>query len=617
MIENIHGSGSLCSSVLAGVFSPGSSRVARGTLDSITKGLNSSRNLFVSDADGCSALSSDSLSILPEGGIIALTGRPHWDSKELQEIASRDGHARALANAYTRYGIACLDHIEGPFSALVLDSENNRAMAITDRLGLHPVYYAELKSGIVFASSASGVLGHPEVGKELREDGIYDYVYFHMVPSPVSIYKRIKKIPAGHFVQLSDGFLNQNNYWLPRFSENNSEDLSVLSAKLKTLLKESVKDATDDFSITGSFLSGGLDSSTVTGFMSELHDDVRAFSIGFSAEGYDEMAFARITAKHFGIQLNEYYVTPDNVVDALPIIATSYDEPFGNSSALPAYFCAKLARDSGIVRLLAGDGGDELFAGNERYAKQGVFEAYQKIPSPLRKHILEPVIGRLPTGIALFDKARSYIDQANTPLPDRLQTYNFLHQHEPAEIFSSEFLSAVNVNSPLSLQRETYTRPADASTLNRLLYFDWQYTLADNDIRKVSHMCAVAGVEVTYPMLDERLLRFSLDIPSNLKLKGRNLRHFYKVALTNWLPQETIDKKKQGFGLPFGVWMQTHKPLQELAYESLLELKKTRYFNNGFLDHAIELHRKGHAAYYGELIWILMVLQLWMAKHAS
>ena len=617
MIDKIDGSGSLCSSVLAGIFSPDSGRVSKDTLDSIIKGLNSSRDLLVSTVDGCSALSSDSLATLPAGGIITLTGRPYWDSKELQEVASRDGHANALSHAYTRYGVACLDHIQGPFSALVLDPKNNRVLAITDRLGLHPVYYAELQNGIIFASSASGVLGHPEVGKELREDGIYDYVYFHMVPSPVSIYKRIKKIPAGHFIQLSDGFLNQNNYWLPRFSENNSEDLSVLSSKLKTLLKESVKDATDDFSITGSFLSGGLDSSTVTGFMSELHDDPRAFSIGFSAEGYDEMAFARITAKHFGVHLNEYYVTPENVVEALPIIATSYDEPFGNSSALPAYFCARLARDNGIVRLLAGDGGDELFAGNERYAKQGIFEAYQKIPSPLRQNILEPVIGRLPAGIALFDKARSYIDQANTPLPDRLQTYNFLHQHEPAEIFSSDFLSAVNVDSPLQLQRETYTRPADASTLNRLLYFDWQYTLADNDIRKVSHMCAVAGVEVTYPMLDERLLRFSLEIPSSLKLKRGNLRHFYKAALANWLPQETIDKKKQGFGLPFGVWMQTHKPLQELAYESLLALKKTHYFNNAFLDQAIELHRKGHAAYYGELIWILMVLQLWMAKHAS
>lgn len=617
MIDKIQGSGSLCSSVLAGIFSPHGSPVVRETVDSIAMGLNSTRDLLVTKTDGCAALSSDCLSGLPGNGVVAVTGQPHWSSKELREVASRDGHACALSRAYTQYGVTCVEHMQGAFSALVLDPSNNRVMALTDRLGLHPVYYAELQNGMVFASSASGVLGHPEVGKELREDGIYDYVYFHMVPSPVSIYKRIKKLPAGHLIQLSDGQVNLKSYWVPRFSENNSEELSVLSEKLRLLLKESVRDATGDFSTTGAFLSGGLDSSTVAGFMSELHSDAKAFSIGFSAEGYDEMAFARITAKHFGVQLNEYYVTPDDVVEALPTIATSYDEPFGNSSALPAYFCARLAKDNGIVRLLGGDGGDELFAGNERYAKQGVFEAYKKIPSPLRNIILEPVIGALPESIGLFGKAKSYINQANTPLPDRLQTYNFLHQHEPAEIFSSEFLSAVDVNAPLRLQRETYNRPVDASTLNRMLYFDWQYTLADNDIRKVSHMCAVAGVEVTYPMLDERLLRFSLEIPSSLKLRDGNLRHFYKVALTNWLPQETIDKKKQGFGLPFGVWMRTHKPLQELAYDSLLGLKATGFFNNGFLDQAIKLHREGHAAYYGELIWILTVLKLWIEKHTG
>jgi len=614
-MEKVHGSGSLFTSVLGGVFSGNTCGESEETLNSIARGLNSSRDLLSSNSDRCSALSSDSLSTLTKDGIVALVGRPHWNRAEYQQIAARDGHASALSEAYRKYGVSCVDYIEGPFSALILDPENNQAIAFTDRLGLQPVYYAELNNGVVFASSAGGVLGHPEISKELREDGIYDYVYFHMVPSPVSIYKRIKKIPAGHLIQLSNGCLEQKNYWTPQFSEDNSVDLTALSEKLKTLLKESVKDATDNYSVTGAFLSGGLDSSTVAGYMSELHPDSKAFSIGFSAEGYDEMAFARITAKHFGIHLNEYYVTPDDVVDALPIIATSYDEPFGNSSALPAYFCAKLAKDQGMVRLLGGDGGDELFAGNERYAKQGVFEAYHKIPAPLRKYMLEPLIGRLPTGTRLFDKAKSYIDQANTPLPDRMQTYNFLHQHDPAEIFSSDFLTAVDKEAPLRLQRETYTRPDNASTLNRMLYYDWQYTLADNDIRKVSHMCAVAGVEVTYPMLDERLLHFSLDIPSNLKLKGGNLRHFYKLALTNWLPQETIDKKKQGFGLPFGVWMQNHKPLQELAYNSLLELKKTHIFNNGFLDHAIELHRKGHAAYYGELIWILTVLQLWMEKH--
>ncbi|WP_245621666.1 asparagine synthetase B family protein [Sedimenticola selenatireducens] len=617
MIKKVQGTGTLRAPVLAGIYSPSGSREIENALESFSKGLNSSLDLLTLNTGDCAALSSDSLSTLPGGGIIALTGHPRWKSAELQAISSRESHAGALSHAYLEHGMACLDYLEGPFSVLIMDKRSSRITAVTDRLGLHPIYYAQVGDGIVFGSSASGVLGHHEIEKELREDGIYDYVYFHMVPSPVSIYRNIKKIPAGHFVQLSNGALNETNYWLPRFSEQTGADIASLSVRLKNLLKSSVDNATDNFATTGSFLSGGLDSSTVTGFLSELHPDAKAFSIGFSAEGYDEMAFARITARHFGVDLNEYYVTPDDVVQALPVIATSYDEPFGNSSALPAYFCAKLARENGISRLLAGDGGDELFAGNERYAKQGVFEAYQKVPLFLRKDLLQPIVENFPGNFGVLNKARSYISQANTPLPDRLQTYNFLHQHSPAEIFSADFLSAVDVNAPLQLQRETYDRPADASTLNRMLYFDWQYTLADNDIRKVSHMCAVAGVEVTYPMLDESLLRFSLEIPSNLKLKGGNLRHFYKAALTNWLPQETIDKKKQGFGLPFGVWMQTHKPLQELAYESLLELKKTRYFNNGFLDHAIELHRKGHAAYYGELIWILMVLQLWMAKHAN
>ncbi len=150
-----------------------------------------------------------------------------------------------------------------------------------------------------------------------------------------------------------------------------------------------------------------------------------------------------------------------------------------------------------------------------------------------------------------------------------------------------------------------------------MLYLDWQYTLADNDLRKVSHMCALAGVEVVYPMLDDNLVNFSCQIPSNWKIKDRDLRHFYKQSLTGWLPDATINKKKQGFGLPFGVWMETHKPLQEMAYENLLKLKKRPYFKPEFIDHTIDLHRNQHAAYYGELIWILMVLEMWIDAHIT
>jgi asparagine synthase (glutamine-hydrolysing) len=145
-----------------------------------------------------------------------------------------------------------------------------------------------------------------------------------------------------------------------------------------------------------------------------------------------------------------------------------------------------------------------------------------------------------------------------------------------------------------------------------MLYLDWQITLADNDLRKVSHMCALAGVDVTYPMLDDELVELSCRIPSNLKIKGSNLRHFFKLALRDWLPGETISKSKQGFGLPFGVWMKTYAPLRELAYDNLLRLKKREFIRPEFIDKAIEMHQSGHAAYYGELVWILTVLELWM-----
>ncbi len=618
MIDSHPDQDNLLSPSIAGIYHSTVTITAETHLERLDHMINSSLPARTEYRDQCGCITTGTVASLNSRGLVGIVGAPKWKDEEL-ELLARDGSpAQALQSAYMRYGNDCLDYIEGPFACMVMDVEKDLILAATDRLGIYSLFYAETSDGVLLGSSASSLYHHKEVGKEIREEGIFDYVYFHMVPSPVSIYRNIKKLPAGHKLQYSKGNLDVTCYWVPTFHEKTNQGYSQLSHQLRSLLKESVERATDDYQHSGCFLSGGLDSSSVTGYFSELNEySSRAFCIGFSAEGYDEVAYARLTAKHFGVDLHEYYVTPEDVVNALPIIATSYDEPFGNSSALPAYFCAQLAKSEGVKRLLAGDGGDELFAGNERYAKQSIFEAYGYLPKPVRKFVLEPFIRGLPSSIKFVNKAKSYIDQANTHLPDRLQSYNFLHRHSPKEIFSDDFLSSVDTSSPLVLQRNTYCRPEHASILNRMLYFDWQYTLADNDIRKVSHMCALAGVEVAYPMLDEKLLNFSTTIPSKLKLKGNNLRHFYKRALSGWLPDETIQKRKQGFGLPFGIWMQSHRPLQEMAYENLLQLKSTKYFRDSFIDRAIELHRKGHAAYYGELIWILMVLQLWMSKHTQ
>jgi len=448
----------------------------------------------------------------------------------------------------------------------------------------------------------------------LINQGIYNYVYFHMVPSPETVYRDIQKIPAAHYLDYQNGKAQLVNYWKPVFSESTKQHaFSTLSTQLKAVLRNSVEQCLAGGGNVGAFLSGGLDSSTVAGILAESSaGDGAAYSIGFAADGYDEMAYARITARHFNLKLNEYYVTPQDVVDALPLVATSYDEPFGNSSALPAYFCARMAAENGVTRLLAGDGGDEIFGGNDRYVKQRVFDYYGCIPASLRKGLVEPLVRLLPLALPLMPKANSYIEQAKTPLPDRLQSYNFLHRHAASEIFSDSFLADVNTAAPLELLRTIYQRPEEASPLNRMLYLDWQITLADNDLRKVSQMCALAGVDVAYPMLNDELVEFSCQIPSAWKIKGGSLRHFYKQALTGWLPQETIHKTKQGFGLPFGVWMKTYSPLREMAYDNLLKLKTREFVRPEFIDRAIAMHQSEHAAYYGELVWILTVFELWM-----
>lgn len=554
-------------------------------------------------------------------GILAqVVGTPRWASPELSEIAQQHGHGAALARAFQLHGEEVTAQMRGAYAFAILDTYGPRVILGVDRMGQCPLYSAVTPDGFLFGTSAHSVMSMQSATAPVSNQGVFNYVYFHMVPAPTPAFDGLSKLQAGCLAIFDGATVAVKRHWLPNFSEktlaSRPEQYQLLRDKLRQSVANQLPSPGKSSGKVGAFLSGGLDSSTVTGMLSELSDGpCHGYSIGFSAEGYDEMAFARITAEHFGAKLHEYYVTPEDVVEALPLIASSYDEPFGNSSALPAYFCAKFAAQDGVSLLLAGDGGDEFFAGNERYAKQRTFDVYQKLPSFLSKGLLEPLIRSNAGWLPLGSKAQSYIDQANTPLPDRLQTYNFLHQNAASEVFTADFLESVNISYPLEILREVYNAPTDASSLNRMLFLDWQFTLADNDLRKVSQTCALAGVDVAYPMLDDELVEFSLSIPSNWKLPGGKLRDFYKKALTGWLPDATINKSKQGFGLPFGVWMRDHKPLQEIAYDNIIKLKARNLFQDAFLDNAVAMHRSGHAAYFGELIWILCILELWMTSH--
>ncbi len=534
---------------------------------------------------------------------------------ELAAIANRDGRESAWLAAFSRYGVAAPSRVTGDFAVAVRE-DSGRTLLAVDRFATHPLCFRVEGGSLHFGTNAGEVAGR--VAK-LKSQAVFNYLYFHVIPAPLTIFEDTHRLQAGHCALFENGSISVAPWWTPVFEEAHHEPFASLRDQFRQLLEESVK-AQLHHGRVGCFLSGGTDSSTVAGMLGRVTGDrPSTFSIGFDAAGYDEMEYARIAAKHFNADHHEYYVTPDDLVRSIPQIAAMYDQPFGNSSVAPAYYCARMATQAGIQHMLAGDGGDELFGGNTRYAKERIFSAYEELPGVIRKSLLEPsLLGwTLPGKIPGLKKAVSYVRWARIPMPDRMQGYNLLNRIGPAEILDPQFLAAVDPDEPMRQQRLVYAACAAPSLINRMLAFDWKYTLADNDLPKVIGAASLAGMSVGFPLLDDRLVDFSLRLAPSLKLKGFKLRWFFKEALRGFLPDATLTKKKHGFGLPFGVWLSRHNGLQQLAFDSLSSLGGRGYIRPAFLDRLRTEHLPAHPAYYGELVWILVMFEQWLQANQA
>lgn len=536
-------------------------------------------------------------------------GRPQWQNQPLcRQQNQQDFQARFQADE-----INTVNQLNGSF--VLLAYQKDTLTLYSDPFASQGLYYCQLGNQFVFANKLDLLLHQLPQMPELDPQALYHYLYFHMIPSPDTIYSGVKKMRPGEMLTFTNGQLTHRNYYQPKFVEHSSQSKAQLSEQLQQTLSDAVARNVDVGS-TGSFLSGGLDSSTITGLLNQQHPHSPSFSIGFDIEKYNELPWARLTSRHFKSHSHEYTVTADETADIIELIAAGQDEPFGNSSVIPTYFCARFAQQQGQQVLLAGDGGDELFAGNERYAKQQVFELYHKMPKVLRQQLFDRTADsswcQRTQGVK---KLASYVNQANVPLPDRLQSYNFIHRLGAAHFLQPDFLRSIELAKPDLMNQERYQQPEDASSLNRMLWLDWKHTLADNDLKKVSNMCQLAGVEVRYPMLDRQVVDLSCQIPSNIKLPFGKLRHFYKQSFKSFLPQELQTKPKHGFGLPFGMWAKQHQGLQSLAQSGIATLAEMDIFNPDLLHRVGHLHQQEHAEYYGEMMWILMMLGLWMQQH--
>jgi asparagine synthase (glutamine-hydrolysing) len=540
------------------------------------------------------------------GLLVAIWGRPTLRGRSA-------GVAAPFLRIWRDCGPQACAQLNGAFALCLIDSRSDEALLAVDRAGIHCLTYQRSGTGLIFASSADALLAHPLASGELDHQSLYHYLHFHVVPSPRSVYRGQQRLQPGEYLHLRAGKATRGAYWKLQFDESDAQPYEQLRSRFLGLLGDSVRSTLDSPRL-GAFLSGGTDSSTLTGFLGQVScAPAQTYSIGFDAPGYDETKYARIAAQHFGSAHHEMYVTADHVVAAVPRLAQAFDQPFGNASALPAYYCARMAREDGVTRLLGGDGGDELFGGNERYAQQAVFGRYEVLPSALRQLAIEPVLFGLAAKqeYALFRKARSYVRQALSSMPGRLDTYNLLQHYGPQHVLEPEFLAQVDLGVPADHLGRLYWRSNGTSQINRMQALDLQLTLADNDLRKVGSACELAGVEVAYPFLCDTLIEFSASLAPHHKLQGTQLRPFFKRALSSRLPRAILRKKKHGFGLPFGHWLQNHAGLRELAGDSLQSLKRRRIVQAQFIDALFDQHLKEHPSYHGTMVWVMMMLEQW------
>ena len=539
--------------------------------------------------------------------VVACAGRPRFHDAHARREAHARGDAAGWLALAARHGAQCVSHAGGEFALVLVDIDQQTLTLATDRFNQHPVFYRIEAGAIHFAQSPAAL------SATLAGQAIFDYFHAHVIGAPDTVYEGVMQLPAATQLRASKSGIEVAPHWTPRFECLHRSATRSLAAEFRNRVREAVSRSMEG-TRTGCFLSGGTDSSTVAGMLSKITGArVPTYSIGFDAAGYDEMEYAQLAASHFDCAHHAHYMQPAELITLIPRLAAATDQPFGNSSLAPTFMCAQLARNHGTEHLLAGDGGDELFGGNTRYAEQLRLSSWGRLPAAARRSIEAGV--RHAPDTALTRRAARFLDHVNTPLPDRFARHNLMRYLGVSRIFTPDFLGGIDTDHPLARSRRVWAQQRQKTLIDSMLAYDWQVTLADNDLPKVRQAAALAHIGVGFPLLDDRLVDFSLALAPALKTRGMHLRVFFKYALADFLPKKILRKKKHGFGLPFGPWLTTHPALNDFAREAIEALAARGVWRREFVDE-ISAALPAHPGYYGEMVWLGVMLEHWLRAHA-
>jgi asparagine synthase (glutamine-hydrolysing) len=542
-----------------------------------------------------------------------------YNFQEVRAALEQRGHifktqtdTEVIVHAYEEYGDDCVTHFNGMFAIALWDAREHRLFLARDRLGIKPLYYWWDAHKLVFGSELKALLVHPDVTRQVDLAALDLFLTLEYIPAPRTIYEGVYKLLPGHFLVVEKGTPKVAQYWDASYQpvhKNEAECAEILSG----LINDAVRLCLISDVPLGAFLSGGIDSSTVVGYMSQsASDPVRTFSIGFEDNTYNELPYAEAVANHFGTKHHVEVLKSDHT-DLTEQLVAQFDEPFADTSVFPTFLVSRLAsREVKVV--LSGDGGDELFAGYDTYLAEKVDKYYGRLPRQLRQQVLPRIAGRLPPQPAkkgVINKVKRMIEGgASDPSLQHTRWMMFLNASEKNSLYRSDLRATLYDQLTTDFFHGYFEKANGFDRLAQQQYVDIKSYLADDILTKVDRMSMAVSLEARVPLLDYRIVEFALNLPAHMKLRGGRTKSILREAVKNTVPQLVLEKPKEGFSIPMKHWLCTSLRPMMLDLLSKAALQKHGFFDHRVVAQWIQEHLDGRVNH-SHRLWALMVFELW------
>ncbi len=530
----------------------------------------------------------------------------------LRDRLEKKGHrfytntdTEAILHLYEEKGLEAVKELNGMFAFAIYDEKKRMLLIARDRLGIKPLNYLFDGKRLLFGSEIKSILEDKTFDRRVDSQALNEFMAFEYVPSPLTMFKGIRKLPSGHLLVMKDGKLETQRYWDMRFDPL-PKDERYFEKRLSAVLKESVRKQLVSDVPLGAFLSGGVDSSSVVAMMAELNPEpVKTFTIDFDEEGYGEGKHAERIAELLGTDHHTEVLGQKDILRLIEKKEVFTDEPFTDPSSFPTYLVSKLARKHVTVSL-SGDGGDELFAGYDWHLAEKLYPIYRAMPA---KNLIGPLVDALPIQKqkkGFINKIKRYRFGSTMPEVGHLRWMSTLTEEDHEEVFVQK------MDKPFKRVLDLDHKPDDL--VNRMSYIDIKTYLPGNNLYKVDTMSMLNSLEVRVPLLDNDMLDLAAQIPSNLKLNGMTTKHILKKTMAGRLPKDILHRKKQGFSIPMKIWI--NNELRHVVDDSLSErnLREKGFFDPGHASRIISEHRAGKKDNWHR-IWSMVCFNEWHDRY--